>query len=92
MLTEGLVLAGLGGVAGVLASPWAAPRIPQLLSTRWQDPPLQVEFNGSVLVVSLVMTLFQFGAVWQYAWSSRRHWSYGGRCARAGRDGWPVAA
>jgi predicted permease len=70
MLTEGLVLAGLGGVAGVLAGYWARHGIPQLLSTRWQDPPLQAEFNGSVLVVSLVMTLltgllFSLPPVWQ---------------------------
>ena len=73
MLTEGLVLAVLGGLAGIAAGYWARQGIPRLLATPWQEPPLQADFNGRVLLASVAVTLLT-GVLFSLvpAWQSTR--------------------
>lgn len=70
VLTEGLVLAGLGGAAGVLLGFWLRNGIPRLLASSWQPEQLSAEFNGRVMALSLVVTLltgvlFSLVPMWQ---------------------------
>ncbi len=57
MLTEGLVLALLGGSAGLLLGFWARNGIPNLLSTSWAPSPFQAQFDSQVLLISIGVTL-----------------------------------
>ena len=70
MLTEGLVIASLGGAAGVLLGFWLRNGIPRLLATSWDPAPLEAEFNGRVLWLSVGVTmltgvLFSLAPMWQ---------------------------
>ncbi len=70
LLTEGLVLACLGGAAGVLLGFWLRNGIPQLLATSWQPGPMQADFNARVLALSVGVTLltgvlFSLAPMWQ---------------------------
>jgi predicted permease len=70
VLTEGLVLAGLGGAAGVLLGFWLRDGIPHLLASSWSPGRLSAEFNWRVLVLSSVVTLvtgvlFSLVPMWQ---------------------------
>jgi predicted permease len=70
MLTEGLVIASLGGAAGVLLGFWLRDGIPRLLSTSWDPGPLQSDFNARVLGLSIVVTMltgvmFSLAPMWQ---------------------------
>jgi ABC-type antimicrobial peptide transport system permease subunit len=70
MLTEGIVLALLGGAAGVLFSYWTRNGIPSLLATSWSSSPVQAEFDLQVLGISIAVTLltgvlFSLAPAWQ---------------------------
>jgi predicted permease len=58
MLTEGLVLAALGGVAGLLFGYWTRNGIPRLLGTSWTAAPFQAEFDWRVVCITLAVALF----------------------------------
>jgi predicted permease len=69
MLTEGLVLALLGGAAGVLFGYWTRNAIPSLLAASWRPEPFEAAFDARVLVGSLAITLltgilFSLAPVW----------------------------
>jgi predicted permease len=57
MLTEGLMLALLGGGAGLLLGFWTRNGIPRLLATSWTPSPVQALFDSQVLLISIVVTL-----------------------------------
>ncbi|MFZ0594580.1 MAG: ABC transporter permease [Bryobacteraceae bacterium] len=70
MLTEGLVLAIVGGAAGVLFGYWMRNGIPSLLSSSWGTSALQAQFDFRVLVISIAITLltgilFSLAPAWQ---------------------------
>ena len=70
MLTEGLLIASLGGAAGVLLGFWLRNGIPRLLATSWDPGPLQPDFNARVLGLSIAVTLltgvlFSLAPMWQ---------------------------
>ena len=72
MLTEGLVLAGLGGAVGVLLGFWLRNGIPYLLGTSWEPVPLQADFSPRVLALSAALivgtgVLFSLAPMWQAA-------------------------
>jgi predicted permease len=72
MLTEGLLLALVGGAAGALIGFWSRNVIPDLLGTSWRPSPLQAQFDARVLATSLVVTLatgllFSLAPAWQSA-------------------------
>lgn len=57
MLTEGLVLAILGGSAGVLLGFWLRNGIPRLLATPWTPTPFEAQFDFRVLLIAIGVTL-----------------------------------
>jgi predicted permease len=70
MLTEGLLLATIGGATGIVFGYWMRNGIPHLLSTPWEAGPLRAEFDVTVLAASLIVTavtgvLFSLAPVWQ---------------------------
>jgi ABC-type lipoprotein release transport system permease subunit len=70
LLTEGLLLAAMAGVAGMLIGYWTRNGIPALLSTPWQVNVFDTSFDPAVLLVSLGVTLitgvlFSLAPVWQ---------------------------
>ncbi len=70
LLTEGLLLASMAGVAGVLLGYWTRNGIPVLLATPWRPSPFDAAFDPMVLLVSLGITfltgvLFSLAPVWQ---------------------------
>ena len=72
MLTEGLVLATLGGGVGLLLGFWLRNGIPYLLGTSWEPVPLQADFSPRVLALSAALTLgtgvlFSLAPMWQAA-------------------------
>ena len=72
MLTEGLVLALLGGLAGVLVGFWLRDAIPHLLSTSWNPSPVRPDFSGRVMLLSFAVTLltgvlFSLAPMWHAA-------------------------
>ena len=72
MLTEGLVLASLGGAVGLLLGFWLRNGIPYLLGTSWEPVPLQADFSPRVLALSGALTigtgvLFSLAPMWQAA-------------------------
>jgi predicted permease len=73
MLTEGLLLAALGGAAGLLLGYWARDAIPGLLATSWRDSPFQAHFDSRVLLLSIAVTIFT-GILFSLvpAWQSTR--------------------
>jgi predicted permease len=70
LLTEGLLLASIAGVAGVLFGYWARNGIPALLATPWRPSPFDTAFDPKVLLASIGITLltgvlFSLAPVWQ---------------------------
>ena len=70
LLTEGLVLASLGGACGIVLGFWLRDGIPYLLGTSWQPGPLQADFSSRVLWLTLAVTLatgllFSLAPIWQ---------------------------
>jgi len=57
LLTEGIVLALLGGAMGIVLGYWARDSIPYLLSTSWNASPLQADFDRRVLAMCVTVTL-----------------------------------
>jgi predicted permease len=73
LLAEGLLLALLAGVAGMLLGYWTRNSIPTLLATPWRPSPFDSAFDPKVLMVSLGIT-FLTGVLFSLApmWQSRR--------------------
>ncbi|MPY90326.1 MAG: FtsX-like permease family protein [Luteitalea sp.] len=72
LLTEGLVLACLGGAAGILLGYWIGDAIPSLLATSWTRAPFQAAFNWRVVGFSVAATtatgiLFSLAPAWRSA-------------------------
>jgi predicted permease len=70
MLTEGLLLAFLGGGAGLLLGYWMRNGIPRLLTTSWGPKPVQGQFDTLVLLASIAVAfftgiLFSLAPAWQ---------------------------
>ena len=70
--TEGLVLALLGGLAGVLVGFWLRDAIPHLLSTSWNPSPVRADCSGRVMLLSFAVTLltgvlFSLAPMWHAA-------------------------
>jgi predicted permease len=73
LLAEGLLLAAMAGVAGVIFGYAARNMIPALLSAPWRPNPFDTAFDPRVLLVSLGVT-FLTGVLFSLApmWQSRR--------------------
>ncbi len=73
LLAEGLLLALMAGVAGMLFGYWTRNGIPSLLSTPWRPSPFDTAFDLKVLMVS-IGTTFLTGVLFSLApmWQSRR--------------------
>lgn len=72
LLTEGLLLAGIGGAAGVLAGYGLRNAIPRLLVDSWMPNSLEAQFDLPVLLLSIGITLltgilFSLAPAWQSA-------------------------
>jgi predicted permease len=70
LLTEGLVLASMAGIAGVIFGYWTRNGVPALLATPWRPSPFETAFDPKVLIVSTGITfltgmLFSFAPMWQ---------------------------
>lgn len=70
LLTEGLLLAGMAGLTGVLFAFSSREGIPRLLNTPWRPSLFDTSFDTRVLLVSLGMTaiagiFFSLAPVWQ---------------------------
>jgi predicted permease len=70
LLTEGLLLAGLGGTGGLLLGYWLRNGIPRLMGNTWQPDVLQAAFSGRVLLLTMGVTLatgvlFSLAPIWQ---------------------------
>jgi predicted permease len=57
MLTEGLMLALIGGAAGVATGYWARNALPSVLRPEWEPQQLQGDFDWRVICVSLALAL-----------------------------------
>jgi predicted permease len=73
LLAEGLLLASMAGVAGMLFGYWIRNGIPSLLATPWRPSPFDTAFDPTVLMVSIGIT-FLTGVLFSLApmWQSRR--------------------
>jgi ABC-type antimicrobial peptide transport system permease subunit len=73
LLTEGLLLASMAGVLGVIFGYWTRNSIPALLATPWRPSPFDTAFDPKVLLVSIGITFFT-GVLFSLApvWQSRR--------------------
>jgi predicted permease len=70
LLTEGLLLAAVGGAAGLLLAFWTRNGIPALLATPWRPSPFDAALDLNVLLLSTGVTLltgvlFSLAPVWQ---------------------------
>jgi predicted permease len=70
LLTEGLLLASMAGVAGVILGYVFRKTIPALLAAPWKASPFDAAFDLRVLLVSIAITfltgiLFSLAPVWQ---------------------------
>jgi len=70
LLTEGLLLAGMAGVAGAFLGYATRNGIPALLATPWRPSPFDTAFDSRVLWVSISITLlagalFSLAPIWQ---------------------------
>ncbi len=70
MLTEGLMLALLGGAAGLALGFWARNGIPGLFATSWSPSPVEAQFDSEVLLISIAVTvltgiLFSLAPAWK---------------------------
>jgi predicted permease len=73
LLAEGLLLAVMAGIAGVIFGYAARNLIPALLSAPWRPSPFDTAFDPRVLLVCLAVT-FSTGVLFSLApmWQSRR--------------------
>jgi predicted permease len=73
LLAEGLLLAVMAGLAGVILGYWSRNAIPALLSTPWRPSPFDTAFDPKVLLVAVAITCFA-GVLFSLApmWQSRR--------------------
>jgi predicted permease len=73
LLAEGLLLAAMAGVAGVIFGCWTRNGIPALLATPWRPSPFETAFDPKALLISIGITLFT-GVLFSLApiWQSRR--------------------
>ena len=73
LLTEGLLLASMAGVAGVILGYCSRNAIPALLATPWRPNPFDTTLDLKVLLVSIATT-FLTGVIFSLApvWQSRR--------------------
>ena len=73
LLTEGLLLASMAGVAGVIFGYWTRNSIPALLAAPWRPSPFDTAFDPKVMLASLGITFFT-GVLFSLApvWQSRR--------------------
>ncbi len=73
LLTEGLLLASMAGVAGVIFGYWTRNSIPAVLATPWRPSPFDTAFDPKVLLASIGITFFT-GILFSLApvWQSRR--------------------
>jgi predicted permease len=72
LLTEGLLLAGIGGTAGVFVGYGLRNVIPRLLVDSWMPNSLEAQFDLSVLLLAIGITLltgvlFSLAPAWQSA-------------------------
>jgi predicted permease len=72
LLTEGLLLASMAGIAGLILGYWTRNAIPALVATPWKPNPFDTAFDPKVLLASLAITfltgvLFSLAPVCQ-AW------------------------
>ena len=70
LLTEGLLLAGMAGIAGVVFGYWTRNGIPAVLHTPWRASFFDTSFDPIVLAASIGVTvltgvLFSLAPVWQ---------------------------
>jgi predicted permease len=70
LLAEGLLLAAMAGVAGMIVGYGARNSIPALLATPWRPSPFDTAFDLKVLMVSFGITLltgmlFSLAPIWQ---------------------------
>ncbi|MGH9648043.1 MAG: FtsX-like permease family protein, partial [Bryobacteraceae bacterium] len=70
MLTEGLVLALLGGAAGLVLGYWFRNAIPGLLAPSWRPAPVEAQFDLRVLGICVAISvltgvLFSLAPAWQ---------------------------
>jgi predicted permease len=70
LLTEGLLLACLAGVTGVIFGYWIRDSIPALLATSWRPSPFEAAFDPKVLLIAIGITfltgiLFSLAPAWQ---------------------------
>ncbi len=70
LLTEGLLLASMAGVVGVIFGYWTRNGVPALLQTPWRPSPFDTAFDPKVLLLSVGLTfltgiLFSLAPVWQ---------------------------
>jgi predicted permease len=70
LLTEGLLLASMAGIAGMLFGYWTRNGVPALLATPWRPSLFDTAFDPKVLLASLGITfltgvLFSLAPVWQ---------------------------
>jgi predicted permease len=70
LLTEGLLLASMAGVAGMILGYWTRNGVPALLQTPWRPSPFDTAFDPKVVLVSVGLTfltgvLFSLAPVWQ---------------------------
>jgi len=73
LLTEGLLLASIAGVLGVLAGYWCRNAIPALLQIPWRPSPFDTTLDTRAILVSACITLVT-GVLFSLAptWQSRR--------------------
>jgi predicted permease len=73
LLAEGLLIASMAGVAGVIFGYWVRNGVPALLATLWRPSPFNTAFDPKVLMVS-IGTTFLTGVLFSLApmWQSRR--------------------
>ena len=73
LLAEGLLLAAMAGVTGMLLAYWTRRGIPALLATPWRPSPFDAAFDPKVLLVSIAITMLT-GVLFSLApmWQSRR--------------------
>jgi predicted permease len=73
LLAEGLLLAAMAGVAGIILAYSTRNAIPTLLATPWRPSPFDAAFDPKVLMVSVGVTLLT-GILFSLApmWQSRR--------------------
>ncbi len=70
LLAEGLPLAALAGVGGLIVAYWARNGIPALLATPWRPSPFETAFDFKILLASFGLTLltgilFSLALIWQ---------------------------